>query len=207
MADCCDGPDPGSGERQGRQARVLKGVLWINALMFVVELVTGLAAGSVSLLGDSLDMFGDALAYGVSLYVVARSERAKARSALLKGSLMALFGLFVLVRAIDAVIDPQVPHFATIGIVGTVALAANGLCAYLLLRHRHDDINMHSVWLCARNDLLANLAVILAAGLVWWSGSAWPDILVGLGIALLFGRSAVQVLGHSLARLRATESY
>jgi Co/Zn/Cd efflux system component len=170
--------------------------------MFAVELTAGLLAGSVSLVADSLDMLGDALVYGFSLYVVARGKRMKAVSALFKGGIMAAFGLWVLGQAIYKLAVPQVPVFEAIGVVGALALAANSLCLVLLWRHRAEDINMRSVWFCSRNDIVANVSVLFAALGVWLTNSGWPDILVGLAIAALFLRSAMSVLRGSIAEPR-----
>jgi cation diffusion facilitator family transporter len=191
---------------RNRQSATLKIVLGINAVMFGVELTAGLLASSVSLVADSLDMLGDALAYGFSLYVVARSARPKAISALFKGSIMAAFGLFVLGQATYKIIVPQVPVFEAIGAIGVLALAANSLCLALLWRHRADDINMTSVWLCSRNDIIANVSVLFAALGVWLTGSGWPDILVGLTLAVLFLWSALSVLRGATAELRASNA-
>ncbi len=202
MADCCQNKACELDALRARQSSTLKWVLLINAVMFVVELTAGLMAGSLSLLADSLDMLGDALVYGFSLYVVARGARMKARAALLKGGIMAAFGLFVLGQAIYKILFPQVPVFEAIGAIGLLALAANGVCFVLLWKHRAEDINMSSVWLCSRNDIIANVAVLFAAAGVWLAHSAWPDILVGLALAALFLRSALHVLREALAELR-----
>ncbi len=204
MADCCTDKACEIEALRTRQSSTLKIVLGVNAAMFAVELTAGLLAGSVSLVADSLDMLGDALVYGFSLYVVARGARMKAISALFKGSIMAVFGLFVLGQAIYRIIVPQVPVFEAIGGIGLLALAANSLCLILLWRHRADDINMNSVWLCSRNDIIANVSVLFAAFGVWLTGSGWPDILVGLALAVLFLRSALLVLRGATAELRAT---
>ena len=206
MADCCNDKACEIEALRGRQSATLKTVLGINVVMFAVELTAGLLAGSVSLVADSLDMLGDALVYGFSLYAVARGARMKAISALFKGGIMAAFGLFVLGQAIFKLMAPQVPAFEAIGAIGLLALAANGLCLALLTRHRADDINMSSVWLCSRNDIIANLSVLFAAAGVWLTDSAWPDILVGVGLAVLFLRSALYVLSGSLAELRAVDA-
>ena len=203
MADCCNDKACEIEALRNRQSATLKIVLGINAAMFVVELTAGLLAGSISLVADSLDMLGDALVYGFSLYVVARSARLKAISALFKGSIMAAFGLFVLGQAVYKTIVPQVPVFEAIGAIGLLALAANSLCLLMLWRHRADDINMNSVWLCSRNDIVANVSVLIAAFGVKLTGSGWPDILVGLALALLFLRSALFVLRSATTELRA----
>jgi Co/Zn/Cd efflux system component len=171
--------------------------------MFVVELAAGLMSGSLSLLADSLDMLGDALVYGFSLYVVARGARMKARAALLKGGIMAAFGLFVLGQVIYKILFPQLPVFEAIGAVGLLALVANSICFILLWKHRAEDINMSSVWLCSRNDIIANVSVLFAAAGVWFTHSGWPDILVGLALAVLFLRSALFVLRGAVAELRS----
>ena len=204
MGDCCNDKACELEALRGRQSSTLKWVLGINAVMFVVELTAGLMSGSLSLLADSLDMLGDALVYGFSLYVVARGARMKARAALFKGIIMALFALFVLGQAIYRILFPHVPVFEVIGAIGLLALAANGICFFLLWRHRSDDINMSSVWLCSRNDLIANVSVLFAAAGVWLTHSGWPDILVGLALAALFARSALFVLRGAITELRTT---
>jgi cation diffusion facilitator family transporter len=202
MTDCCNDKACEIEALRRRQSSTLRAVLGINAVMFAVELTAGLLAGSVSLVADSLDMLGDALVYGFSLYVVARGKRMKAVSALFKGGIMAAFGLWVLGQAIYKLAVPQVPVFEAIGVVGALALAANSLCLVLLWRHRAEDINMRSVWFCSRNDIVANVSVLFAALGVWLTNSGWPDILVGLAIAALFLRSAMSVLRGSIAELR-----
>jgi cation diffusion facilitator family transporter len=202
MANCCNDKACELDALRGRQSSTLKIVLAINAVMFVVELTAGLIGHSVSLVADSLDMLGDALVYGFSLYVVARGARMKARAALFKGLIMLGFGLFVLGQAVYRIAVPQLPMFEAIGAIGLLALAANGICFWLLWSHREDDINMSSVWLCSRNDIIANTSVLFAAAGVWLTHSGWPDIVVGLALAALFLRSSVHVLRESFRELR-----
>jgi len=202
MADCCNDKACEIDALRSRQSSTLKIVLVINAVMFVVELAAGLLGNSVSLVADSLDMLGDALVYAFSLYVVARSPAMKAKAALLKGAIMAAFGLFVLGQVIYRIVFPQLPVFEAIGAIGLLALAANSTCFFLLWRHRADDINMSSVWLCSRNDIIANVSVLLAALGVWLTHSGWPDIMVGLALAVLFLRSALFVLREAFKELR-----
>ena len=203
MTDCCNDKACEIDTLRDRQSSTLKIVLGINAVMFIVELTAGLISGSVSLLADSLDMLGDALVYGFSIYVVARGARMKAIAALFKSGIMAAFGLFVLGQAVYKIVFPQVPVFEAIGAIGLLALAANSICFVLLWRHRADDINMSSVWLCSRNDIVANVSVLFAAAGVWLTNSGWPDILVGLALAALFLRSALFVLRGVITELRA----
>lgn len=204
MADCCNDKACEIEALRNRQSSTLKIVLAINAVMFVVELAAGLISNSVSLLADSLDMLGDALVYGFSLYVVARGARMKAKAALFKGVIMAAFGFFVLGQAIYRIIYPQVPVFEVIGLIGFLALATNGVCLFLLWRHRTEDINMSSIWLCSRNDIIANVSVLFASAGVWFFHSGWPDIVVGLALAALFLRSALSVLRDAIKELEKT---
>jgi cation diffusion facilitator family transporter len=201
MSDCCEAKAGELDAIRSRHARVLGAVLAINAFMFIVEFGAGLVSGSSALLADSLDMLGDSLVYGFSLFVVHRSLTWHARAALLKGAIMALFGVAVLVEVAFKLRTATPPEVPTMAAIGALALAANTLCFSLLWRHRADDINLRSTWLCSRNDLIANGAVLGAAVLVGWSDSGWPDILVGLGIAILFLRTAAVVLRESFAEL------
>lgn len=205
MDQCCEAKTSELSALRLRQWRVLVTVLVINATMFCVEFGAGVLSGSTALLADSLDMLGDSLVYGFSLFVLQRSMVWRSRAALVKGVVMAAFGLGVLAEAVlrlRAGVPPLAPAMAAIG---TVALAANAFCFLLLWRHRADDINLRSTWLCSRNDLIANGAVLLAAALVAWSGSLWPDLIVGVAIALLFLRTASSVVQESLAELAAAQ--
>jgi Co/Zn/Cd efflux system component len=190
MRDCCD---ISVNIPQG-QRRVLRVVLAVNLVMFLVEVVAAFIATSTALLADSVDMLGDAIVYGFSLYVVARGAIWQARGAMLKGIIMAAFGVGVLVEVAIKIARGVVPASDVMGTVGIIALAANIYCLVLLTRHRADDLNMSSAWTCSRNDVIANIGVLGAAGAVAFTDSAWPDIVIGLGIAVLFGSSAVTVL-------------
>lgn len=201
MSSCCNDKSCELESLRTNQARVLKWVLLINAGMFIVEYSIGWLAHSTALLADSLDMLGDALVYGFSLYVLHRSAKWLTISALLKGLIMLAFGLFVLVEAGYKIIHPILPTAQLIGSIGVLALVANLLCLKLLWSHKSDDINMRSVWLCSRNDVIANSGVILAAIAVWLLDSRWPDIIIGLAIATLFLRSAWSVLSESITQL------
>jgi Co/Zn/Cd efflux system component len=183
---------------QARQRRVLRVVLWINLGMFLAELAAGIVAHSTALLADSVDMLGDAIVYGFSLYVVARAAVWQARAALLKGVMMAGFGIGIVAEIVIKLARGLTPEAAIMWTVACAALVANASVLVLLWRHRADDINMRSAWLCSRNDVIANSGVLLAALGVGLSGSAWPDILLGLGIAALFGLSAVGVIREAL---------
>ena len=182
-----------------QQRRVLRLVLWINLGMFVAELVAGLIAHSTALLADSVDMLGDAIVYGFSLYVIARAPLWQHRAALLKGLIMAGFGIGIAAEVASKLARGLTPEAGIMWVVALAALVANAYVLARLWRHRADDINMRSAWLCSRNDVIANGGVLLAALGVGWSGSAWPDILVGLAIAALFVTSAAGVIRDALA--------
>src|SRR6267143_2268343 len=190
MDECCDFRS----DIPERQRRVLTIVLWINAVMFVVEFVAGLASHSTALLADSVDMLGDAIVYGFSLCVIGRGTAWQARAALLKGIIMAAFGVGVVVQVVLKIAQGLTPTVEVMGGVGALAFVANLACLALLWRRRGDDINMRSAWICSRNDVLGNAAVLVAAGAVAATASPWPDVVIGLLVASVFGRSAVQVI-------------
>jgi Co/Zn/Cd efflux system component len=195
MADaCCDPARSRLDTLRARHRGVLWAVLAINLALFGVELASGLWAGSNALLGDSLDMLGDALVYGASLWVVDRSARAQARVAAGKGLLMALLAASVVADALARVSAGTPPATGVVGVVAALALAGNAACFGLLYAHRGDNLNLRSTWLCSRNDLLANLAVLASAAAVAYTRSAWPDLLVGGGLALLWLRTSLRVL-------------
>jgi len=194
LANCCEDKSCEITALREKHRRVLQIVLVINTVMFAVESVSGWMANSTSLLADALDMFGDATVYAMSLYVLARSERQQGMVALFKGAIMLAFGLGVLIEAAYKAIHPVMPEAATMGAVGALALAANLLCFFLLYTHREDNVNMSSTWLCSRNDLFANVGVLLAAGAGYLLTSRWPDIVAGTLIAALFVSSALRVI-------------
>jgi Co/Zn/Cd efflux system component len=202
MSDCCSGNCSLDAQRDG-QRRTLWIVLGINAVMFVVIVVAALYGNSTALLADSLDNLGDALTYVMSLYAVSRGASAKARVALFKGALILLAALVVLAQVAYKLMVPGTPVFEIMGIFSLLGLAANSVCLFLLWRHRHEDVNMSSVWECSRNDIASNISVFVAAGGVWLTGSGWPDILVALGLVWLLMRSAIRVIRSARAELRA----
>ncbi len=193
MGSCCNDSGCEIDKLRERQSKTLKIVLLINCVMFVVEFSAGFIASSTALMADSLDMLGDAFVYGFSLFVVSRNDGWKARAAYAKSAVMFAFGLFVLMQAGMNLVNSDLPQFEIMGTVGLVALFANSVCLYLLTRHREEDVNMRSVWLCSRNDIVANISVLFAGLGVLVTSSHWPDVIVGLGIATLFIRSSIYV--------------
>ena len=184
--------------------------LWIalvlNAVMFSVEFGASWSSGSVSLLADSIDFFGDAGNYAISLAVLSMSLAARARAALFKAACMGAFGVFVLGKALWTFYGGVAPEPMTMGAVGFVALAVNSGVAWLLYRFSSGDANMRSVWICSRNDAIGNVAVMLAALGVFGTGTAWPDLLVAAVMAGLALMGSWTVLRQARAELRQADA-
>ena len=207
--DCCCAPpplnlDPHRGNVGYR--RVLWLVLAINGLMFLVEIGAGVAAGSASLQADALDFLGDTANYAISLVVVGMALRYRATAALAKGGTMGFFGLWVIATLIWHAAHGTLPDAVTMGVVGFAALVANAASFGLLWAYRGGDANMRSAWICTRNDVLGNLAVLLAAAGVFGTGTGWPDVIVAGIMAALAVQGAVTVMKQSLGELRARTS-
>lgn len=202
--DCCSskGSELEQFATQADQRRVLIVVLVINAVMFGVEFVAGMIAGSAALMADATDMLGDALVYAVSLFALSRGDRWKARAALFKGILILLLGIAILVNVAIKLTSGVPPSSTLMLIFGAMALVANLACLALLWRFRGQDINMASTFECSRNDVINNVGVLAAAGAVAAFGSPWPDILIGGLMAVIILRSAVRVLKESVTQLR-----
>jgi Co/Zn/Cd efflux system component len=182
--------------------RVLGAVIAINAGMFALETLGGVLAGSLALQADALDFLGDTLTYAISLWVLGRPARWRARAALFKGISLGAMGLWVLGATAYRVLVLGLPDPLVMGAIGILALIANITSALLLMRFRDGDANVRSVWLCSRNDAIGNVAVVGAAGLVALLGSAWPDLIVAALMALLFLSSAAQIVRQALGELR-----
>ena len=195
MSNCCTSLEKELTKVQDDKRNILVWVLVINGIMFFIEGIYGWFAQSSALMADALDMLGDAGIFCFSLYVIRLDSIWQSRAGYIKGVIMALFSISVLAGALYRTFNPVViPEAETMGIVGFLALAANLFCAILLLGFRDSDINMRSAWLCSRNDVLANLGVLLAAGGVAWTHSPWPDLVVGISISALILKSAIEVL-------------
>lgn len=184
-----------------RYRRVLWVALFVNAVMFAVELAGSVRADSVSLLADAVDFFGDAVNYGVSLAVLGLSLRWRAGAALLKGLSMGGFGVGVLGRAAWSIAHGALPEPVTMGLIGALALVSNLSVALMLYAWREGDANMRSVWLCSRNDALGNVAVLLAALGVQGTHSSWPDLAVAAVMGTLALSAAVQVMRQAWGEL------
>ena len=194
-----DGVDP-------RYKRVLWTVIAINAALFVTEIVAGHVARSQALQADALDFLGDTVTYGLSLAVIGASLRTRATAAMFKGLSLSLMGAWVLGSTLYHVLILGLPRAEIMGGIGILALAANVSSVLLLMRYKDGDANVRSVWLCSRNDAIGNVVVMAAAVAVWWTTSAWPDLIVAGIMAGLFLSSAVQILRQAWAEYRSTGS-
>lgn len=200
MGSCCDN-NCAVDALHVRQRGTLIKVLWINAIMFIVIAVASFYGNSTALLSDSLDNFGDALTYGLSLFAVTKGTETKARVALFKGGLIFLAASLVIAQVVNRLVTPVLPSYEVMSIFSLAGLLANGLCLYLLWRHRNEDINMSSVFECSRNDIAANLSVILAAVGVWLFSSGIPDIIIATLLAGLLLNSSIRVIKGALSEL------
>ncbi|MES2095934.1 MAG: cation transporter [Pseudomonadota bacterium] len=187
-------PDP-------RWRRVLWIALAINLAMFAGEIFAGIASGSRSLQADALDFLGDSANYAISLGVAGLALRWRSRAALLKGGTILAFGLYVMVTTVIAAFGTRVPQGETMGVVGVLALVANGAVALMLFRYRTGDANMRSVWICSRNDAIGNLAVVAAAAGVLGTGTQWPDLAVAAVMAALGVSGGLQIIVQAMREL------
>ncbi|MGB1949655.1 MAG: cation transporter [Marinobacter sp.] len=197
---CCSVPEPKSPDPRFRKALWI--ALWVNLAMFLVEGVASLQSGSVSLMADAIDFFGDSANYLLSLSVLSMGMLWRGRAALVKGVTMTLFGLAVLGRAVWVAQSGATPEPLTMGAVGLLALVANVAVALLLFKFREGDSDMRSVWLCSRNDAIGNLAVMVAALGVFGTGTAWPDLAVAAVMGGLAVTSGVSVMRHARSDIR-----
>ena len=189
-----------------RYKTILWTVIALNGGMFVIELMAGKLAGSQALQADALDFLGDSLTYGMSLAVIGLSLRVRATAAMVKGISLLLMGLWVFGTTLYQVMFLEVPQAEVMGVIGIMALATNLGSVLLLRRYKDGDANVRSVWLCSRNDAIGNVAVMGASLLVFFTNSAWPDILVAIAMAGLFLRSAQLILVQSRREYRQSHA-
>lgn len=203
MADqCCAGKSGTTALNDPKWRRVLWIALLINAAMFAVEIVAGVAADSRALQADALDFLGDAANYAISLGVAGMALAWRARAALFKAATMLFFGLGVLGATVWGFLSGTTPHAETMGLVGGAALVANVVVALMLYRYRTGDANMRSVWICSRNDAIGNLAVLAAALGVFGTGRGWPDLAVAAIMAGLAIWGSLEVFRQARGELR-----
>ncbi len=178
-------------------AKILKQVMWINYSVFFIEFICGYYSKSTALMADSLDLLGDAAIYGISWYALTQGPLWNVRAGFFKGLVMAMFGFFVLGQAVYRAISGTVPFSLTVTGIGLMALFANAICMLFLFKYRETDINMRSTWLCSRNDIFANIGVLISAGLVALTGSGMPDVIIGFAIAALYLKTAYDVISEA----------
>ncbi|MBX9944829.1 MAG: cation diffusion facilitator family transporter [Reyranella sp.] len=185
---------------------VYKRALWIVILLNVgygaIEIVGGFLAGSQSLKADALDFLGDGFISFLGLIAIGWGLQARAKAALLQGLFLGALGVSVLAYTAYRVFVINQPEPELMGLFGAVALAVNVAAALVLIPHRKGDANVRAVWLFSRNDAIGNAAVVVAAGLVWWTGTPWPDLVVAVVIAGLFLQSAWSIIVDARADLR-----
>lgn len=185
-----------------------KRALWIvvllNAGYGVIEIVGGFIAGSQALKADALDFLGDGMISFLGLIAVGWGLAARAKAAMLQGIFLGVLGVGVLVATSYRVLVVQQPEAQLMGILGLIALAVNIAAAAVLLPHRHGDANVRAVWLFSRNDAIGNLAVVVAAGLVAWTRTPWPDLIVATIVAALFLHSSTAIIRDARNDLRGS---
>lgn len=185
-------------------------ILWIaliaNFAMFGVEIVAGALGRSLALTADAMDFFSDGANYAITLIVLGMALPVRAKAAFFKGFCMGLVGLYVLYSSIAHIIEGTIPRAEVMGIIGFMALITNVIVALLLFAHRKGDANRQSIWICSRNDAIANIAVMIAGLGVWQSQTGWPDIIVGLGIAGLGLWGAAQIMLKSIKEIRTGQT-
>lgn len=172
--------------------------LWIVVALNIgygaVEMVGGVLADSQALKADALDFLGDGAITFLGLLALRWSTLWRARSALIQGFFLGALGLSVLATTVYRLVAQNQPDAEVMGVLGGVALLVNVTAAVALLPHRTGDANARAVWLFSRNDAIGNAAVVVAAGLVAWTGTAWPDLLVAMIVASLFLQSSWSIV-------------
>ena len=201
MSDCCENKSCAVEALKVNQSKTLKIVLVINLLLFLIVFTSGWISQSTGLMSESLDDLGDAITYALSLFVIYKSNQAKAKVALFKGLLILTGALFVLFQVVQHILNQSVPVFEIMSILGFIALFGNAACLFLLTKHKDQDINMSSVWECSRNDIRNNVAVIIASGLVWYTNNGWADTLVGLVLSIFLLKSSYRVITSAIKEI------
>ncbi len=191
--------------KEREQSRVLIVLLVINAVMFLVEVITGIFAESTALIADSLDMLADAAVYSIGLYAIGKSLLVKAKAAYLSGVFQILLGFGVLIDILRRVVLGSEPESMFMIGIGIVALMANTVCLMLLHKHRQGEVHMRASWIFSRNDVIANTGVICGGLLVAYTGSAWPDLIIAVLITAIIVRGGIHIIKDAIESLKVTE--
>ena len=176
------------------ESRVLVILLSINAFMFFAEITFGILSESTALIADSLDMLADATVYGVGLYAVGRPVLAKIKAAHLSGVLQVLLGASVLIDVLRRLVWGSEPESFLMIAVGLAALVANIICLLIISKHRDGEVHMRASWIFSKNDVIANLGIIIGGGLVYLLDSRYPDIIVGMIISIIIIRGGINII-------------
>lgn len=201
MSDCCENKSCAVETLKVNQSKTLKIVLVINVFLFLIVFSSGWLAQSTGLMSESFDDLGDAITYALSLFVIYKSNQAKAKVALFKGLLILTGALFVLFQVVQHILNQSVPVFEIMSVVGFIALFGNAACLFLLTKHKNHDINMSSIWECSKNDMANNVAVIIASGLIWCTNNGWADTLVGLVLSFFLLNSSYRVITSAIKEI------
>ncbi|WP_017444237.1 cation diffusion facilitator family transporter [Gayadomonas joobiniege] len=202
MSDCC-----AIEAKNRRERQLLWTVLVLNAVMFFVEFTAGWLARSSGLLADSLDMLADAMVYAISLYAVGKAIKQKAKAAMANGILQFSLGILILLDVGKRIYFDEYPTTEIMTWISLLALTVNIICFTMLYQHRQGDINLRASWICSRNDMIANVGVLLAAVLVVNLNSAWPDRLIGLFIAAIIVRSAIRIISDAKYAIKHNKEF
>lgn len=183
--------------KDASQKKVLMALLGINATMFLLEFGIGWVAESTALIADSLDMLADAVVYGIGLYAIGRSLQHKASAARVSGYFQGILGGLIIIDILRRAWWGSDPVSALMIGVGFVALIANVICLLLIQQHRNGEVHMRASWIFSKNDVIANVGVIAAGGLVWWLDSRWPDIVIGALVAMVVLNGARTIINEA----------
>lgn len=186
--------------------RVLWLIIAINFALFITEMIVSQLAYSMALSADALDFFGDSLTYSITLIAIGHSLKWRASAALFKGITLAMMGVWVLGSTIYRVFILGMPNELMMGSIAILAFTANVVSAVLLMQYKDGDANVRSVWLCSRNDAIGNLAVLMAAGVVYLTQSRWPDLVVAFLMSGLFLHSSWLILKQAKSELKQAKS-
>ena len=180
--------------KDASQKRVLYWLLGINATMFFVEMTVGILADSTALIADSMDMLADAVVYGIGIYAVGKSILHKAKAAQISGYFQLLLGVIILIDITRRLFLGSEPISSLMIGMGFIALIANVACLVIIRNHKNDEVHMRASWIFSANDVIANVGVILAGVLVTWTGSSYPDLVIGFIIGAIVLNGAWRIL-------------
>ena len=195
MAGC----DCGVEIKNSEESKVLITLLAINAVMFVIEIVLGILSESTALIADSMDMLADAIVYGIGLYAVGRAAMVKIQAAHLSGIFQIILGSFVAMDVLRRTIMGSDPESSLMILVGIAALIANIICLQLISKHRDGEVHMRASWIFSKNDIIANLGIIVGGCLVYLFDSRYPDLIIGLAISVLVIRGGIHIIKDAAA--------